>query len=430
LNIATETIMPNAVLTCLTTDKFKTGCMSINLLAPLHRESASLNAIIPSVLLRGSATLRDMTAISGRLDSLYGAGLSPLVRKKGEVHAVGLMADFADDAFVSSGRSVTDQMIALLSEMLLMPNTHGGLLRREYVESEKDKLKEAIAGRINDKRSYATSRLFELMCAMEAYSVDKLGDETSAENISSLPLTKHYHELVTLCPVHIFYCGSGKPEQIKRWVRSAFASMPRNNEEPEIGTDIWMQPLEENYRCFEDRLNVTQGKLSIGFRLGEAMAEPDTAAIRVFNGLFGGTVTSKLFMNVREKLSLAYYASSVVDLHKGIMAVSSGIEFDKYDAALNEIFAQLEAIRKGDFSDDELAAVKRSLAGDYRAMEDSPRALEDHYLNQMLIGPGVSPAELAVLTEEVDRNTVIEIASGVKCDAVYFLRGKDGEDEE
>ena len=428
MKLTTELIMPNVHLTCLQTNKFKTGCLSVNLLAPLERETASLNALIPNVLARGTATMPDMSAIAGRLDSLYGASLTPLVRKKGEIQVIGFLADFADDAY--AGDSVIDKIVALLSEVLLMPNTSGGLLRRDYVESERDKLLEAIAGKINDKRDYATSRLFEQMCVMEAYSVDKLGSEITAENITNLALTRHYHELLASAPMQIFYCGSADPKKLRRSLISAFSAMVRKNDEPDIGTDIWMSPLEDNYRYFEESLAVTQGKLSIGFRLGDCMDEPDIAAIRVFNGVFGGCVTSKLFMNVREKLSLAYYASSMVDLHKGIMAVASGIEFDKYDAALSEIFTQLEAVKNGDFTDDELEAAKRSIAGNYRSVSDKPRALEDYYLNRMLIGPDCTPNELALLTEEVIRESVIEIASGIKCDAIYFLRGQDVAEEE
>lgn len=423
MNAITETIMPNVVLTCLKTDKFKTGCLSMNLLAPLNRETASMNALIPSVLRRGTATLPDMADISMKLDSLYGAVLQPIVRKKGEIQAVGFFADFADEAYVPQGGKILDQVIALMSEMLLMPNTHGGLLRREYVESEKEKLLEQIRGRINDKRAYSLLRLFEQMCVMENYSVDKLGTEISAENITPAALTRHYRELLSSAPIEIFYCGTAEPAQVKLSIKDAFSALPRSNEEPDIGTDIWLSPLEGDYRKFEDEMQVTQGKLAIGFRLGDCMEDPDTAAIKVFNGIFGGCVTSKLFMNVREKLSLAYFASSVVDLHKGILAVSSGIEFDKYDAALNEIFSQLDEIKDGGFTEEELNAAKRSISGEYRSYEDNPIALEEYYLNQMLIGPECSPSELALLTEEVTREQVIGVAKGVSCDAVYFLRG-------
>lgn len=419
----TEIILPNVLLTCVTTDKFKTGCLSVNLLTPLTRETASLNALIPFVLNRGTVTLPDMAAISAKLESLYGARVSPIVRKKGEIQVIGFVSDFADDAFIPEKSSNLEDVTALIGEMLLMPNTHGGLLRREYVESEKEKLLERIRSRINDKRSYSVQRLAELMCAMEDYSVYKLGTELDAESITAQSLTHHYHELIANAPLEIFYCGSADFARVKTAVTSAFAPMPRSGEEADIGTEIRMNSLEEKPRVFEDEMNVTQGKLAIGFRLGECMDEPDVAAIKVFNSVYGGSVTSKLFMNVREKLSLAYFASSSVDMHKGIMFVSSGIEFDKYDAALKEILDQLESVKKGDFTGEELSAAKRTVAGMYRTVEDSAPALESFYLDQALIGPDCSPAELAALVDDVTADAVVAVAKGVECDAIYFLRG-------
>ncbi|MEG1763891.1 MAG: insulinase family protein [Oscillospiraceae bacterium] len=424
MNTTTELIAPNVVLTCLKTNKFKTGCLSINLLAPLSRETASKNALIPKVLRRGTATLPDMASISARLDTLYGARINPIVRKKGEIQVIGFYADFADDAYIPEESSILEQISSLLGEMLLMPSTGGGLLRREYVESERDKLLEKIRGRMNDKRSYSIQRLFEQMCAMEAYATDSLGTESEAESVTAPALTRHYHDLLADSPIEIFYCGSAEPSRVKSALKAALAALPRTDAEPDLGTDIRMNSLGDKPRFFEDEMQVTQGKLALGFRLGDCMEEPNTAAIRVFNAVYGGSVTSKLFMNVREKLSLCYFASSFVDLHKGIMAVSSGIEFDKYDAALSEIISQLEAVKAGSFTDYELSAAKSSVASDYRAVCDSPAALEDYYLSQALIGPDAAPPELAALAEEITAAEVSEIAKGVELDAVYFLRGQ------
>ncbi|MFB0920958.1 MAG: insulinase family protein, partial [Oscillospiraceae bacterium] len=353
-----------------------------------------------------------MAAISCKLDSLYGARVKPLIRKKGEIQVIGLYADFADDAFIPEKVDILEQITGIVSEMLLMPKTHGGLFLREYVESEKEQLLEQIRGRINDKRGYSIQRLFENMCAMEEYATDKLGTEAEAESVTAHELTRHYQAILASSPVEIFYCGSAEPSRIKTAVKAAFASLPRSEEEPDMGTDIRMNSLEEAPRYFEDELQVTQGKLAIGFRLGECMQEPNNAAIRVFNAVYGGSATSKLFMNVREKLSLCYFASSFVDLHKGVLAVSSGIEFDKYDDALSEILSQLDAVKRGDISEHELTAAKSSVASDYRTIEDSPFALEDFYLNQTLIGPDCSPAELAALAEEITVDEVVAIAKG------------------
>lgn len=428
MNTTTELIMENVVLTCLQTNKFKTSCLSINLLTELNRENASKNALIPKVLRRGTESLTNMEAISEKLDSLYGARINPIVRKKGEIQVIGFYCDFADDAFIPEKSSNLEQLLTLLGEMLLKPATQGGLLLRDYVESEKEKLLEQIRSRINDKRSYSMQRLFEQMCSMENYGADPLGSESEMESITPSALTLHYRQLLENSPIEIFYCGSAEPERVKAALTSVLSALPRGSEEPDLGTDIRMNSLEEKPRYFEENLQVTQGKLAIGFRLGECMQEPDTAAIKVFNAVYGGSVTSKLFMNVREKLSLCYFASSSVDLHKGIMAVSSGIEFDKYDSALSEILAQLDAVKSGSFTDFELTAAKRYIASDYRSIEDSPVALEDYYLNSALIGPDCTPSELAADVEKITAEQVSQIAKGVELDAIYFLCGEK-EDE-
>ncbi len=422
-------IMPFVELTCLRTDKFKTGCLSVNLLTRLSRENASKNALIPHVLRRGSTGHPDMESISAALDELYGARIEPVVRKKGEVQAVGFFADFADDAFVPGGEQVLEKVTALMGELLLSPNTRGGLFLPAYVDSEREKLLERLRARINDKRSYAVQRLFELMCFSEDYATDRMGTEEEAQSINYQKLTRHYKQLLQCAPIEVFYCGGADPLRVERAVKSALVTLLRGEPDEDIGTDIRINTVEENPRYFTEELSITQGKLSVGFRLGECMYNPNMAAIRVFNAVYGGSVTSKLFMNVREKLSLCYYANSAIDRHKGLMVVSSGIEFDKYDAALSEIFAQLEAVKKGDITDDELAAARKAVATELRSAMDSPGALEDFWLAQNVDGLYYGPEELAALAESITRDEVVEVAKGVECDAVYFLRGLSEEGE-
>lgn len=421
-------ILPGVWLTALHTDKFKTGCLSVTLVTQLTRETAAMNAVLPSVLRRGSTRLPDLEAMAEALDSLYGATITPVVRKLGELQCVGFYSTFADDRAV--GTAILPRLAEEMSGMLLTPNTRGGLLRQDYVRSEKDKLLDKIRGRINDKRSYATQRLTELMCCYEDYSVPRLGEEDMAEAIHYQKLTRHYHELLATSPVEVFYCGSLPAAQVMQTLTDALAAIPRGEVDYDIGTDIRMNAVEEGTRFFTEELAVTQGKLAIGYRLGECMDDPDMAALRVFNALFGGCVTSKLFLNVREKLSLCYYASSRLDLHKGLLLVSSGIEVDNYDKALAEINVQLDAVRAGDFTDGELEAAKKCLASDLRAIMDSPGALEGFWLSQSLLGLDFDPAELAALTESVTREDVVNVARSVVCDSVYFLKGMEDDDGE
>ena len=422
-------LIPGVWLTALRSDKFKTGCLSINLLTQLKRETAAFNAVLPFVLRRGTRFHPDMQTIAAELDSLYGTGVEPIVRKIGEIQCIGFYASFPDRKYLPAGSEVFEKTANLSCEMLLAPNTRGGLFLPAYVESEKEKLLELIRSRVNEKRSYAHFRLLEQMCCYEDYAVSRFGTEDTAESIYYQKLTKYYHSLISASPVEIFYCGSMEASKVADILSDALSGMTRGEINYDIGTDIRMNAVEDKVRSFVDEMSVTQGKLVMGFRLGECMEEPDLAAIYVFNAVYGSGVTSKLFMNVREKLSLCYYASSLVDTHKGIMLVSSGVDFDMVEEAKSEILAQLEAVKSGDISDEELEAARRSVASDLCACLDSQGELEGFYLANTIDGLEFSPDELAALVCDVSREDVIKIASSVVLDAEYFLRG-GGEDNE
>lgn len=423
-------ILPGVFLTCLRTDKFKTGLLSVSFLTPLTRQTAAQNALIPCVLRRGTTRYKDMDALAARLDGLYGARIQPIARKKGEIQAVGFWADFVDDAYLPGGEGLLEEMAGLLGEVILCPNTRGGLFLPQYVDSEKEKLLEDIRAKVNDKIAYSRDRLIELMCAAENYAVDVLGTEDTAQSIGYVALTKHYRELLATSPVEIFYCGAAAPERVEAALSEALAPLPRGEINYDIGTDVRMNALEEQARRCTETLDVTQGKLAVGFRLGQAMEEPDMAVLRVMNAVFGGGVSSKLFMNMREKLSLCYFASSAVDVMKGVMVVVSGIEPENYDKALSELFRQLDEVKAGHITQAELAAAKASLVSDLLAVSDDAGELEGFWLGQNLLGLDYGPDELAALVEDVTAEQVAA-ASDIQCDMVYFMTGDgEGDDEQ
>jgi predicted Zn-dependent peptidase len=343
------------------------------------------------------------------------------------MHCIGFLADFIDDDFVPKGEDILGKATSLVGELLLEPNTHGGLLLSEYVDGEKKNLIDDIRAGINDKRRYALDRLFELMCGDEPFGLSRLGRESSAETITAQSLTKHYRNLLASSRVEIFCCGAHDFERVEAAVRTAFAALPRSEPIEEIATDVRLKPPADGVRAFTDHMDVGQGKLSIGFRLGKTMLSPNYAALLVFNAVYGGSVTSKLFMNVREKLSLCYYASSVIEKHKGVMAVASGVDFEKFDTAKNEILAQLDAIRKGDVSDWELTSAKRAVITAVKSAMDKPTGLEELFFDQAIASVKITPDEVAALADGVTRAELIDIASGVETDAVYCLAGPGGE---
>ena len=315
-----------------------------------------------------------------------------------------------------------------MAEMLLSPNTRGGLLLPRYVDSEKEKLLDLIRSAVNEKRSYAVQRCIEEMCCYEDFAVSRFGDVETAEAIHYKKLSRYYRELLRTCPVELFYCGRAKLSEVEETLRDAFSGLPRGEIDYDIGTEIRMNAIEAAPRYYEERMDVTQGKLVLGFRLGECMEEPDRAAIHVFNALYGSGATSKLFLNVREKLSLCYYASSAIVLRKGLMIVSSGISFENFEPAKTEILAQLDKVRNGEITDEELTWARRAVASDLRAALDSQGDLEGYWLSQAIDGLDYGPTELAELAENVTKEDVMKVARSIELDLVYFLRGEDGEE--
>ena len=422
--VVRKKIMPDTYLTYVKTDKFKTCCLSINLITKLDRDTAAKNALLPRVLLRGTSSHPDMESINNYLDELYGARIVPMVRKKGEMHCLGFLANFIDDDFVPGGEKILEKATSLIGEMLLSPNTKGGLLVGEYVESEKKNLIDDIRAGINDKRRYSIDKLFELMCGGEAFGINRLGRESSAEAITAQSLTAHYKDVLSKSRIEVFYCGAHEQQRAEDAVRSALSSLPRSERAAEVLTQVLLDAKTEKPRDFTEKMDVNQGKLSMGFRLGNSMLSPNYAALLVFNAVFGGSVTSKLFSNVREKLSLCYYASSLIEKHKGVMAVASGVEFSKFETARDEILAQLEAIKNGDISDWELLSAKRAVITSIKSTMDKTIGLEELFFDQAVASNKLTPDETAALADSVTREEIIEIAQGVQLDTIYYLTGK------
>ena len=423
-------IRPGVWLTHLREDKFKTACFSVSLLSQLNRETASMNALIPFVLRRGTAAFPDMETLSARMEELYGTVVEPIIRRIGEIQCCGFYASFPEDDFLPQGEGVLKDTIELTLDLLLSPVTRGGLLLPAYVDSEREKLLDLISARMNNKRSYAVLRCIEEMCCCEDFAVSRYGDEESCRSINYKKLSRHYRTLLQTSPIELFYCGRASLRDVKALLRDHLSTLPRGEIDTEIGTEIRMNALEAEPRSTVEEMDVAQANLVIGWRLGECMEDPDFAALYVFNDLFGGSTGSKLFLNVREKLSLCYYASSIIDIRKGLLLVSSGIQLSNLDAAKSEIFAQLDAVCRGDFSEEDLLTAKAGVISDLHSIPDSQGALESFYLSQAVVGADYSPTDLAALVNEVTAEQVIAIAKSVECDQIYLLKQDSSPEEE
>ena len=226
--VSRRELFPGVWLRTVHTNKFKSAYLSVTLLAPLEPETAAANALIPSVLRRGTAAHPDMESLSAALDELYGGAIEPAVRRKGETQCVGFVASFLDDAYALNGEKILESAAALLGELLLRPYTQDGIFCPDYTAGERANLIDRIRGQINDKRSYATHRLIQLMCGEEAFGTDKLGDETTAAAITPASLWQRYQELLRTAAVEVYYCGSAQPERVEAALSSALSGLPVN----------------------------------------------------------------------------------------------------------------------------------------------------------------------------------------------------------
>ena len=415
-------LAPQVTLRAMQTDKFKTGCFSINLVRPHCAETAAEDALLPSVLLRATERYPDISSISARLDELYGATFGTLVRRKGEIKLTGFYADFIEDDFLPAGDEVFAPMVDFAREVLFRPFTENGCFCPRFVEGEKQNLINAIESSLNDKRTYATTRLLREMCADEAYGVPRLGTVPAVRRITAQSLWAHYQTVLATSRVEIFYAGRRSPEDAAAVFSRLFAGRTAVEAVP-VGTAVVRAALHTPHEV-EETLDVLQGKLVLGLRTGITGSDEDYPALSLLNAVLGAGMTSKLFVNVREKRSLCYYASSSIEKYKGILLISSGISAERRAEAQTAILAELDACRRGEITETELESARRQLLSALRASMDAPAQLDDFYLGLALCGGEDIPA----LMEKVTALTVPELAAAAQklsLDTVYFLKGAE-----
>ena len=411
-------LSPGVRLRCFPDNRFKQSALSIQFVRPMCREEAALNALLPTVLLRGCERYPDLRQITWKLDDLYGASVGALVRRVGDYQTTGLHAGFIDDRFALQGDALRKPMVDFLAQLLLQPALEDGLFRKDFVESEKRNLIATIESQKNDKRAYAGSQMIKKMCAADSFGIPRLGEKEQVAAITAKSLTDHYRKVLRESPVELFYVGSAQPEEMARLLKPLFD-----------GSEARMAlPPQTPYRDsgkgeYTEALDIAQGKLCMGFVTDVTLRGADFAAMQVFNALYGAGMTSKLFMNVREKLSLCYDISSGYHSSKGIFTVSAGIDFDQYDRVRREVMAQLEACCRGDISHEELTAGKQALMAQLRSTHDSPGAIEGYYATAALSGLAMDPAAYMQAVDAVTAEDVARVARRLQLHTVYFLKG-------
>jgi len=418
--MTTEKLTRAITLACIPTDAFKTSYISVNFIKELTEQSASYNNLLLSVLMRGCQKYPDISAVSVRCEELYSASLSRSVMSRGEYHCPGFCISYIDGKYAIDDTDIEGGAIELLSDILLDPLTENGAFRADYVESEKLKLCEKIRAAKNNKTRYAITRATEIMCEGERYGVNGMGSVSVIEGITPESLYAYYKELISSAAVRISYVGAQEGALMAQKLKAAFGSLDHECTLPPKTEVVYG---ERELKEITEKEPVAQGKLSIGFRTGYTLERRDYHVFALFNELLGGSPTSKLFLNVREKESLCYYCTSIPEPFKGIMVITSGIEVKNKEKALRSVFAQIEAIAKGDISEEELDGAKKSLVNGYNELTDSAAGMAAWYFSRALAGRCDSPKDAAEKILSVGREEVSLAAKALVPDTVYFLEG-------
>ena len=408
------------------TDKFKTSRISVNMAMPLRRETAAVNAILPFLLHRSCRKYPNFSLLNERLAELYGANVSADVVKLGEVQVMRICISAINDKFALSDENITAECAALLCSMIFDPSLENGIFKKEDVEREKRLLVEKIESEINEKRIYALKRCESIMCENEAFGIDRLGTKETVEALDGQKIYDAWQRCLKTARVQINIIESGDSSDAIGMLKDGFQKAGREKA-AECKTEIIRTAGKT--REVEEKQPINQGKLVMGFRAGTADPDSSVIAARVMTDLFGGGPYSRLFMNVREKLSLCYYCAAIFDRHKGLLIVQSGIESENKDKAIAEIKKQLDIVKNGSFEDSELLASKMGLSDLFRGFGDTPFGLDSWYLEQMFSPQILSLSEYSKKISEVSREQVTAAAGKVSLDTVYMLSGTGKEEK-
>ncbi|NLM75426.1 MAG: insulinase family protein [Clostridiaceae bacterium] len=406
----------------LKSDKFNTTRVDIFFVDDLEKERASGNAILPSILKRGCGKYPSITELERKLEELYGADVGGGTLKKGEAHLIGFRMSHISDRYTFNNTRLFDECCNLLMCILESPLTEDNGFKKSVFTKERDNLINYIRSRINNKIHFSLYRCIEEMCHGEPFAIPEEGTEEDALLLTPQNTFAQYKEMIQSYPAYVYISGEVDDTSIQNFIDN-FLKAGRGDiksiKTPDVKKEI------SEVKRVEEGMEVNQGKLCLGFRTQIDPCSPDYYPLVVYNGILGGDTHSKLFQNVREKASLAYYAQSVLEKYKGLMIVMSGIEAENRQKAEEIILKQVEDMRKGNITKDEIDATKKSLETGMKAMQDSQGAIVDFFLSQHLTNCADDFESTAEKFRQVTIDDVVRVAQNIQLDAVYFLKPKN-----
>lgn len=413
-----EKISDGIHYTTLINERQKTNTTMIHLVTTLSNDTVSLNAAIPYILANSNSKYTTVTELSKKLASLYGSVIKGTVSKIGDSQVLTLMSGCINDKYTFDGEAITQETTQILLDCLTSPYIENGGFYAKDFELKKQELIDDIEAEINEKRSYAFKRANAKIFENEPCAISVKGDLDTANQLNPVNTYEQYKKLLKSSQIEIVFVGSAEPVTSKEIIKNTFNSLERDY----AGDNSSAKSSSKTEVCrITEPHDVAQSKMVMAFKTDY----DNIAAMKLMNSVFGGTPFSKLFMNVREKLSLCYYCSSGVNDKKGVVYVDSGVEHANVKKAEDEILNQLKSVQNGEITDEELENARLAIINSWRGVSDGARSLADWYFQRSYSGGSESPEEFIEQLKKVTKDDVIKAANSLKLDTVYVLTGKE-----
>ncbi len=401
-------------------NRFKTMKITANLVVPLSSDTASANALLLGLLSRSSKAYPNFRSLSRKLAALYGANLTTAVRKVGDRQVLSISASGIDDRYALNGDSVARDVSNLLCDVIFEPNVVNNEFVSSEVEQERRQLLDVLDSEFNEKRTYANSQLIKHMCQNEVFGIKRFGTADQIKALTPSSLYSTWQNLLKTAYVEIMYIGDSSPENALEVFKAKFSQYNRT---PEKAQNSVVRKVTEVNRIVEE-MNVSQSKLVMGFRTDSAEPDSDVIATRLMCAILGGTASSKLFCNVREKQSLCYYCSSIYDRQKGILIVDSGVEGQNLEKAEQGILKEISDMQNGIISDFEIDSAKKAVINSFNTTNDTVSGIEVWYSSQLFDSEFKTIAQLSDEINAVTKDQIINSAKKLALDTVYVLKNK------
>ena len=402
------------------TNKFKSNVIAAFLLADLNKENVTKNALISAVLRRGTDNLKTMKDISMKMDDMYGALFDSSIDKIGDKQALQIYMSTIANEYALNGEDIFSESLDFLYDVIYNPKLVQGAFDPEYVLQEKETLRELIRGKINNKGAYATLRCVEEMFGDLPYALFKYGNEEDLDKIDANNLYQQYKKLLETSEKHFYISGNVDIEKLKNFFEEKFEKADISDNSNIVRTkkdDIKVQDVKNVF----EHMDVTQGKLVLGYDVDVDLSAESFYKMLVYNAILGSSSNSKLFQNVREKASLAYTTRSTYIKHKGVLLVTAGIELDKHDKALELIEIQVDDMKKGNFTDEDLKDAKVFLENLFTSCLDDQTTMIELSIGQFIAGIPDDVEQMVEKIKNVSRDDVVEVANKLTLVTNYYL---------